>query len=68
MESYVSCYFNSTPGGNAVGPAREIRESFRRIQQARREADVEVLQTLLELMSILAEDPIAAPFQKLLST
>lgn len=43
------------------GCAREICESFRRIQHARREARLKVTRSLLELLSSLVEELIAAP-------
>lgn len=54
-------YSKSTPGGTVASHAREFWESFRRIQQTRRKASLGVLQNLLELLSSLAEESIAAP-------
>lgn len=50
---------DSTLRGVVAGCAREIRESLRLIQQDPREVGMEVPRNLLELLSSLAEMPIA---------
>lgn len=52
---------HSTPRRFVAIRVREIREFFPRIQQARREANGNVPQTLMKVLSIVAEWPVFAP-------